>query len=421
MIRLFNLNLGLYYKFYWIRVMYIGKLKLMRIVQDIDYSALGFALLLFRIVFVYFCASLSMIGGSVHTIILLFYLLIWFLFARGIIKNGVHVSNDGIMFFVCVLFLGVLSMPFSNSQYIWDVSLESFITFRCTSFFHAALYIPLIFTINDLSKLQKYLLIFARVFMLFVVINDFITISILDVKNDDDMMYSYGVVLLTCTLIHNFSKRKNILDILLALVGVFSVFLSGTRGPLVCIAVCLCLSYISRITNKVSKILFIILLGLFVLMGGLTNIMSAMSFFFRKLGFNDIRLVQYHQDNMLMDSSGRDLIASKVWNAIVENGIIGGGIGYDRVILDTYAHNILLECYCNFGLLLGSVLIILIIVACYKFINSKEKDIASLGIILISTILIKLLFSSSYLITFEFFLMLGLYFNNKKKSVLLKK
>lgn len=394
-------------------------LKPKGIFQDLDYPALGFVLLSLRPVFIAFLGTASLLMGfNTQNIAITYYLLIWLLFVLGIKKNGIRPTKEGGIFFALVIIIGLLSIPFSFSQVLWNVNLESFITFNSISYFHSVLYIPLVFSIKDFSKLKEYFSFFARIFMLFVVVNDIFTINILNIKHEDDMMYSYGVVLFTCILINNFSKNKNKYDLLLSFLGVISALLSGTRGPLVCIVVCVFLSYFNKIKNRVSKFLFIIISAAFVFLGGAQSSMNGLLFLLTKLGFGDLRLIRYQEENMLMDDSGRSEIASKIWNAIIDNGVLGGGIGYDRRIegVGAYSHNIALEFLCDFGLVLGPIFLIVIIISCYNFCNSKNKDMASIGVVLVSTVFIKLFFSSSFIIVYDFFLMLGLYYNNKKTS-----
>lgn len=391
------------------------KLGSKRVFQNMDYAAFGFVLLSFRPVFIALLGTSSMLFGfNTKTITTFFYLLIWFFFILGIWKNGIRPSREGGLFFSLIILIGILSIPFSPKQFLWNTNVESFITFNSSSYFHAALYIPLIFSIKDFSKLNRYLVFFARIFMLFVVLNDFFTINVLSSKKADDMMYSYGVVLLTCILIHDFAENKNRSNLYLALLGVLSALLSGTRGPLVCIAVCVFLSYINKISNKTSKLFFVLVLVAFVFLGGVRIALNGAANILSSIGFGDMRLVQYQEEGVLMTDSGRGDISLILWDAIVDNGFLGGGIGYDREILGVrYAHNIALEFLCDFGLFFGSVLLIVTLLACIRFFNSKNHDMKSVGIVLVSTVFVKLMFSSSFLIVFDFFLMLGLYYNNK--------
>lgn len=384
------------------------------IFHDIDYSALGLTLILFRTIIIAFLNTASlMIGFNTKVFTYVYYITVWVFFLLGISRKGMRPSPQGALFFAFVVLIGLLSIPFSPIQYLWNFNLESFIIFDTSSYFHAVLYIPLVFSIKDINKLRNYLSFFAHIFILLVLANDFISISLLNNKHDDDMAYSYGVVWVTCILLVDYFDRGKKMDLILCIIGVISALLSGTRGPLVCVVVCFVLTYINKITNKRKRFFFILFSILFLLLGGVDFVTQIVSELLTKFGFGDFRFVQYHEDNILLDSGGRDDIALKVWNATLDNGILGGGIGYDRIILDgSYSHNILVELCCEFGLLFGPAIILALIVIGFKYVSFPNQAFAFLGTLFVSILIIELLFSSSYLITFPFFLFLGLYFNN---------
>ena len=79
-----------------------------------------------------------------------------------------------------------------------------------------------------------------------------------------------------------------------------------------------------------------------------------------------------------------------------------------------YTHNILLEIIGNFGIIIGSILIILLIFLIVRSLLSKEKKYTNLIIIWLSLGFFHLMVSGSYLTDIKFWILLGLLFNKSR-------
>lgn len=105
--------------------------------------------------------------------------------------------------------------------------------------------------------------------------------------------------------------------------------------------------------------------------------------------------------------SGRDTIYSDVLTQIKDNPIFGIGIAGDR-LYSTSAHNIFLEILSGFGIILGSFIILVMFITILKGLFIKDKLVANQILVWLSLGLIPLMVSSSYLIQFQFWILLGL-------------
>ena len=96
----------------------------------------------------------------------------------------------------------------------------------------------------------------------------------------------------------------------------------------------------------------------------------------------------------------------KVW----ENPITGYGLGADRSLTatDSYAHNLAVEIWVSFGIIVGTMLLGWMAYSIYKSITNKDPAKQIVVTSLVSSIVIKLMFSSSFLYSKELFILLGI-------------
>lgn len=113
--------------------------------------------------------------------------------------------------------------------------------------------------------------------------------------------------------------------------------------------------------------------------------------------------------------SGREKIYDDVINGILDKPIQGIGLAGDRQIIGGgYAHNIFIEILANFGVILGSFIILILICLIISSLFTKENKRYNMIIIWISVGFVHLFVSGSYLIEFKFWILLGLVSQNYK-------
>jgi hypothetical protein len=120
--------------------------------------------------------------------------------------------------------------------------------------------------------------------------------------------------------------------------------------------------------------------------------------------------------------SGRGDIQRKV---IAESGLLPNGLYGDFAASGVYSHNWIVEILCNFGYLIGPIIIFIILFILIKstVIYRRENSFRFFWTVsAVSMVLVKYMVSSSPLITFEFMFLTGLlvnmlYINNKRDSI----
>lgn len=117
--------------------------------------------------------------------------------------------------------------------------------------------------------------------------------------------------------------------------------------------------------------------------------------------------------------SGRSEIYDLVINEIARNPLIGIGIAGDRLLIGGgYVHNFFIEIIGNFGIIIGSILAIALIIIMLRPLASKELIKYNMVSIWISLGFVSLMVSGSYLESMNFWILLGLLVNFNRVSLL---
>ncbi len=134
------------------------------------------------------------------------------------------------------------------------------------------------------------------------------------------------------------------------------------------------------------------------------------------------RILYQISNGEFFKSEGRSQIAEAAYKAITERPILGYGIIADRMPIaeyifgdpskfaGNYAHNVFLELWMQYGLLLGNILSMIILYEACKLIlfNRFSRDKQMIGIYIVSMVFGILLFSGPNYSHKEFWMMLGM-------------
>lgn len=236
------------------------------------------------------------------------------------------------------------------------------------------------------------------------------------ISRSGDMNQSY--LLLPSTLFIGmgaFSEKNKIKKwVLLSLFFCVTIYLLalGTRGVIVCIVFFIAANVMLNSKKRITKYLAVIAAGslcyLFtVKVDYLVIGATALSCFFARYGLST-RITDMFTHGMIFYDSGRDIIKQQIATAIFEHPFIGLGIGADRWLTGIYVHNIIYEILLIFGLPIGILVILSLLVTVYSGLryaeNAREK---SLVLLLFCCGFVKLLMSGSLLDEPYLYLLLG--------------
>ncbi|MBQ8184029.1 MAG: O-antigen ligase family protein [Clostridia bacterium] len=237
------------------------------------------------------------------------------------------------------------------------------------------------------------------------------------VLEEDNMYVAYNLLPSAMYLIYYASIKLRKKYWLVAIASALTMFVYGTRGPILCIIVYLALYLVHRFSKTTSKRKFaLILIGLFALAIVLVyddlfvKLASLISNIFERFGFST-RIFDFYVSGDVAVSKGRDYLTNHVLEAIAKNPFIGYGFTGDQYLLGVYCHNLIYEMWCHFGVILGSLFLLslagLTVVALLK--SRSNKKIFFFVVMLISMIYVKLMLSGTYTMEPYFYFMLGIF------------
>lgn len=241
------------------------------------------------------------------------------------------------------------------------------------------------------------------------------------------MTFAYNSLTSICVCIMYGLKYKKLYSIVPALVLFFLNFFVGSRGAIVAF-VCFCFLLFlkfAKLTKKTCLILFSLIFFILIVVGYFESIANAVLGVVSEQGTNAYALTRI-LNGEFFSSAGRDEIRDMLVNKIYDfpRGYMGYGLFGDRYIYhlcnqdvstSSYAHNFFLEIMAHFGAFLGCFVILGVLILIYNGYKSKNLQLSLLILVLIPAGFIKLYFSSSYLLSFEFWPLIGLCLNRVKR------
>ena len=357
-------------------------------------------------------ATLSaLMGFSTKITTYVYYGALWILLLLSmpqILKSITGNVCAGIL--IAAAFIGIQYILFPSSRsYITGMDMEDRFTFASKTLLSVVPYILVGAAVNDLPTLREMLHSSARVGIVMGTLSYLISIMKSYSIHYDDMSVAYAICVMICLLITDYRKY----DIYFLIAGCLSLVLAGTRGPILCV-LCIILwrviFYKSNVQKRILKIILILIAIVILQSGLLLYLLELLADFFTAIGVKQLRIIDYVRSGMILDSSGRDEIADAVLQKIMENPIYGYGVGGDRIALRyrTYAHNIVLEMWVSYGVVIGTAILLWIAYWLIKGIRCPQTEMTVIVMGLSSGIVLKLLLSSSYLRSKELFLLLGI-------------
>ena len=392
------------------------KEKKINIVQFVKENAIYLFISGFLLISIYakFMGVFNLITGlPTQMVTYLYYGLLWLFLGIYVFYNYKKAFHNLVVVAGVVLLISGVQYIFypENAKYIWNFELRSIITFSSSAFLNTALFITIGLAVEDRERFCNILHGFAR-FGIIAGVLTYILFALFSLSlNYDDMVYSYALCFLVCFLIA--MSKKN--DFFFIIAGSVCMFISGTRGPILCVIIALILKYfilevnLAKIIAVVTASMATVILMITGLLGLLINQFGEL---LNAIGFTDLRIIDYINSGIITDSSGRDDIYAKVLEGVFEKPLFGYGLGGDRIILGSggrYSHNIFLELFASFGIIIGGVLIVLLAVMFLNSLYSKDRYLQILATTFFSAAVIKLFLSGSIIQSIELFMFIGIY------------
>lgn len=315
-------------------------------------------------------------------------------------------AADVIFYLVCAaVVLGTMLLVYANSMYIKEEAWRILGTV-----------VPLFFIgVSYSHEISKKDLFWASLFGTIVVFAyQIYSLSLGRELENDNMNAAYNVLPSVLYLIYWALENKKLKFWLISVAAVMMIFLFGTRGPVLASLVFLLLGIFFNIIMQKSQLARVFYLVVFVVViiivssqDFLLNAAEFLSEKFEDIGFST-RVFDRFIEGEIAESSGRDALYSQIIEAIKKRPILGYGLMGDRPIVGFYVHNLFLEVWCHYGVILGSAIIIAIIcIPVAALIKVRKSDVFNFVLMLMCMVFIKLLFTGSYLYEPYLFFLIG--------------
>lgn len=276
------------------------------------------------------------------------------------------------LFILASIMFTLLIFP-ENTVFISQYYIRWIVVFFFTAY--------LICKLNTFAWLQHYMLMGSYLMTAAGVIYALLVYTIGHSVTSDWSTYSMSMsnVVMWAVMwqLHAFFKQGNKVSLFFAIAGFVVIFLYGSRNPLLAIFVYSIIALLDQVKSKrtsgiISVWVVAILLGLIVL--NLKPIIGSLTILFEQFGLSSRSLELVVNADTEDFSTGRNEIHKNVRTLIWDNPIIGTGICGDQAKLDEMAHSLYLNIFSTYGIIVGTVFLIVLIVLCLKGLKGAKKQ-----------------------------------------------
>ena len=190
------------------------------------------------------------------------------------------------------------------------------------------------------------------------------------------MSMSNVVMLSVMWQLHAFFKKGSTISLLFALAGLAVIVMYGSRNPLIAIFLyAFILFYDKTKTNRsaASGVKMFFLMGL-LLFGGFfwRPILLVVASLLDKFGIQSRSIWLLLNADTNDFSTGRNDIHKDISVLIWEHPLLGAGICGDEANMDELAHSLYLSIYITYGVVIGTVFLITVIILCIKALKRAK-------------------------------------------------
>lgn len=359
------------------------------------------------------------ISSTIYMVLALFGLMSYELLLGNKYKN-----NKVVITIIVTFFLLLISGLIHPS--IWhNIISDDFNPLGSVGLFLVFYGFPVMILCSEQKKwdlLLKYMYYFSIVDIVLATIVYFRVMIPFGMEAVNYMSFSYNQLLSASVCAVYGYKNKSVIAYGVSAISLILIFLGGARGTLGC----LLFLYILLSINKISfrKAIAVMILFFVVFSFGVNKLFDVFlttsgSYVDNLGGFSRTLYLMTQGD--LLESSGRDDFHSIIQDAIVQNPLGYGMLG-DRYVLgqhggEGYAHNLIWEFLCDFGLIFGGVLFFALVYGMLRvYKKCKEMPVYYCFLAMLPAGFIMLFMSGSFLEEFAFWALLGVLYNTSSKS-----
>lgn len=334
-------------------------------------------------------------------------IIVGFLFILGLpaILQRNWILFVGVYFFSIGIFLYNYLVFSQNSEFLKDIIFPFFFTSLPCFLYSYSIKDRRIFE-NTMGKIANIVFTLGTLIAILVVLNK---ISL----GRYSMSLSYYMLLPTIIYLKVFFENFSLKYFISFTISLLVILALGARGPIMCIGIFVIMYLLNNRTKLTYKIIIVyssILASLMLIFVNINKLLLFMYNFMESFGISSRTLRLFMKGDI--SSSGRDYLYKEIIYQIKENPIMGIGVTGDRLYIGTYTHNVFIEILSGFGVVFGSLIIILLILVSFKSIKQSDRNDSNFMVIWFSIGLAPLIVSGSYLIDFNFWIFFGFALNS---------
>lgn len=221
-------------------------------------------------------------------------------------------------------------------------------------------------------------------------------------KNNYSLDFGYDMIFVFLVVFVCYLSTRKIYFLIVDLIAVFLALRYGSRGAFICMIAFLALYLLNGSFAKWKRVFYAFLIiifgGLLYQYGERLAIQIASKFLQSGISSRTLEMIL---SGGITDGSGRTAIYELVKTAIAKSPFIGYGAYGDRPILGShyywgYCHNIIYEMMIDFGIIIGSLFIIIFLYKSFKFIFVIKDKQLNYTFLIIFSMCMRLLVSDTF-------------------------
>lgn len=352
---------------------------------------------------------------NLNTIILhTIYILLFFI---SFYKQKIKLNKNSVVF----LFLAISNVLFSaiiypeNSIYIFNSNNFWEMIFPCLRYFLIGYAVCITKERSD---------VIAKASCIGIIIEAIYAFTFMrsnELLATDDMSRSYQLLFNVLFVLNYTLSKKKIIPFICSIIGFIYLLAMGTRGPIIIFLSCFFILMIYKIkgrffTKTCISFLIVLIFYLIFISNLYVSFLNISVEFFEKIGVSTRVLDFALKGDIISYTSGRDQIYEIALEKIKESPFVGYGLYGEWKWFNWNVHNLYLETFIHYGVIIGSLLLLwLIVIVCNTFLKTKSTYVKELIIVLTCIVFIKGIFGGSFYDKWVFFL-IGICMNKSNFS-----
>lgn len=237
---------------------------------------------------------------------------------------------------------------------------------------------------------------------------------------EDNLFISYSVLPYVIMILWYTLDNIKLSRITLSILGMLFILSMGSRGPVMSLLVFIVLFALYKSKKSFSKrILYIIIPAIaasLVIYSGLwVDIVLELKKVVQGVGISTRVFDALLYGTAQGSNDARLRIYQIMWQYILERPLTGYGIYGEWAMINYTAHNLVLEIWAHFGIIMGSMLIVTgAYLLLSTYIRSQNPYTKGFILVLVSFGLVRCIYAGSYL-SYYIFLMMGFLINQTRK------